>query len=640
MTIIRVLATLAVAFCLGAPATAAPLGAYGKLPSMEMLSISPSGSSIAVITTDGEQRVLTVRNLSTNEVVFKARTDAAKIRQMQWAGEQDILFVTSTTSKPLFIGNSKREWSMAFALNLPSRKLRPLMQDAYGGMNTIFDAPVIRTVRGEPTVFLMGIMFSGGEGLLSVFRIDLATATSRLVEQGLSTTQDWLIGVDGKLVAHELFDSKSRRWTLRVRDAQPWRQAASANAAPLLAPYLIGLGRDANSVLYALADEKGDWTVHEARTDGATPAEVTPLLDEQSLIRDPQSGLVIGHYRLVGDDAQYTFYDPKDAKAWRTVMAAFKGDRVELESWSADRRKIAVSVDSAREGLAYAVIDLDSKRATWLGPAYADLTTADIALKQSVSFKAADGRTLSGYLTTPNGSTPKDLPLIVFPHGGPASRDAPGFDWWAQGMASRGYAVLQVNFRGSDGFGRELLEAGHGEWGRKMQTDLSDGVRHLAGQGVIDPKRVCIVGASYGGYAALAGAALDAGVYRCAVSFAGLSNLRPFIEWSKLKGGKSTPLYWNRFMGSDDSRDPILVAMSPAAQVAKIKIPILLIHGKDDTVVPLEQSRMMASALQNAGKPVEFITQNGADHWLSRGDTRLQTLTATMAFVEKHNPPN
>jgi dipeptidyl aminopeptidase/acylaminoacyl peptidase len=206
-------------------------------------------------------------------------------------------------------------------------------------------------------------------------------------------------------------------------------------------------------------------------------------------------------------------------------------------------------------------------------------------------------------------------------------------------MASRGYAVLQPNYRGSDGLGDALLEAGYGQWGRKMQTDLSDGVRDLAAKGIIDPKRVCIVGASYGGYAALAGAALDPGVYRCAVSVAGPADLRRFVDWSKGYRGRAAYRYWTRFMGAEDSRDAVLAQISPAAHADRVAVPVLLIHGKDDTVVPLEQSQLMADALRKAGKPVELVVQPGADHWLSRGDTRLQTLQATMAFVEKNNPP-
>ena len=232
------------------------------------------------------------------------------------------------------------------------------------------------------------------------------------------------------------------------------------------------------------------------------------------------------------------------------------------------------------------------------------------------------------------------MPLVVLPHGGPASRDLPNFDWWAQAIASRGYAVLQVNFRGSDGFGSEFERAGYGEWGRKMQTDLSDGVRYLAAQGTIDPKRVCITGASYGGYAAMAGPTLDRGVYRCAVAVAGVSDLGRMIAHASYAQGRSAFRYWKRFMGAESASDPKLDEISPAKLAARSDAPILLIHGVDDTVVPYEQSQIMADALRKAGKPVAFVTMKGEDHWLSKGATRLEMLTATVAFLEMHNPPN
>jgi dipeptidyl aminopeptidase/acylaminoacyl peptidase len=233
--------------------------------------------------------------------------------------------------------------------------------------------------------------------------------------------------------------------------------------------------------------------------------------------------------------------------------------------------------------------------------------------------------------------------LVVLVHGGPAARDNPGFDWWAQAIASRGYAVLQPQFRGSAGFGRKFLEAGFGEWGAKMQTDVSDGVRDLVKQGIIDPKRVCIAGASYGGYAALAGAVFDAGAYRCAVADAPPADLRGLLAYEKTVSNSdqnAAVRYWDRFMGVQRPNDPRLDAISPARHADQAAIPVLLIHGQDDTVVPYEQSKIMAGALKRAGKPVQFVTLKGEDHWLSRSETRLQMLTAMMTFIETHNPPD
>ena len=180
---------------------------------------------------------------------------------------------------------------------------------------------------------------------------------------------------------------------------------------------------------------------------------------------------------------------------------------------------------------------------------------------------------------------------------------------------------LQVNYRGSTGFGAAFGEAGFGQWGRKMQTDLSDGVRYLAAEGSIDPKRVCIVGASYGGYAALAGATLNPGVYRCAVSVAGISALRPFVAWSLRQNDVSAQRYFDRFVGATSPTDPRLDQVSPADHIGAATPPILLIHGKDDTVVPFEQSQIMADALRRAGKPVEMVVLRREDHRLSHGET-------------------
>ena len=167
---------------------------------------------------------------------------------------------------------------------------------------------------------------------------------------------------------------------------------------------------------------------------------------------------------------------------------------------------------------------------------------------RNLTYLAADGLAISGFLTLPRDLPEKNLPLVVMPHGGPAVQDTQRFDWWAQALADQGYAVLQPNYRGSD-VNFKFIEAGYGEWGRKMQTDLSDGVEYLAKAGIVDPSRVCIVGASYGGYAALAGVTLQSGIYRCAVSVAGLSDLPRMRSWTNETQLGRVSRYWDRFWG-------------------------------------------------------------------------------------------
>ncbi|MET0430400.1 MAG: S9 family peptidase, partial [Microvirga sp.] len=436
------------------------------------------------------------------------------------------------------------------------------------------------------------------------------------------------------------------RWTLQLResDGDGWRTVAE-DTLPLGSPSLRGLGRTADSVVTlspleaAEGEDDGDTrrTLREYRLSGTwdLPAATSQL------IHDPATSLLVGSGELVGDKGRYNFFDAKADNAWKAIIRAYPGQNVSLASWSDDRRIIVVRVDDPKMGPAYALVDLNTKRAAWIGDVYQDITAQDVAEQRVITYRAQDGLEIPGYLTLPRGKDAKSLPLIVLPHGGPASRDTLGFDWWSQALASRGYAVLQPNFRGSAGIRTGFREAGFGEWGRKMQTDVSDGVKHLAKEGVIDPKRVCIVGASYGGYAALAGVTVEQGLYRCAVSVNGVADLRRMLLQTQMETGRrsSTLRYWSAFMGVDGARDRDLEGISPAVLATRTDAPVLLIHGKDDTVVPYDQSRHMADALKKAGKKHEFVTLPGEDHWLSRGDTRLQMLQATVAFLERENPP-
>jgi dipeptidyl aminopeptidase/acylaminoacyl peptidase len=312
---------------------------------------------------------------------------------------------------------------------------------------------------------------------------------------------------------------------------------------------------------------------------------------------------------------------------------------VRIVSVSSDYQKLALLIDGKLHGYAYYYMDLASYAGSRIGDIYEGLP--GIAEVRPIEYTAADGMKIPGYLTLPMKREPKNLPLVVMPHGGPATRETGQFDWWAQALASQGYAVLQPNFRGSN-LNWKFLSAGFGEWGRKMQTDISDGVRYLVKDGIVDAGRVCIVGASYGGYSALAGATLETGVYRCAISVAGISDLRAMMKYStrKTKASRAqTERYLDRFFGTSGPNDPILKTLSPLEYAEKVSIPIMLIHGRDDLVVPYKQSKRFADALKRAKKSFELVELKQEDHWLSKSETRLQMLQETMRFLKTHNPP-
>ena len=208
----------------------------------------------------------------------------------------------------------------------------------------------------------------------------------------------------------------------------------------------------------------------------------------------------------------------------------------------------------------------------------------------------------------------------------------------AQYFANRGYLVLQPNFRGSSGYGIDFVNAGNGEWGGKMQDDVTDGVNMLISEGLADPDRVCIVGASYGGYSALAGGAFTPDLYKCVVAIAPVSDLAMMMSDTRERIGRNHWVvdYWEERMADGDARTRKLNAISPAVYASAFKAPVLLIHGEDDTVVPMRQSVRMHNALNRANHPVKLIRLKGEDHWLSESATRLATLQAVSEFVDEH----
>jgi dipeptidyl aminopeptidase/acylaminoacyl peptidase len=358
-----------------------------------------------------------------------------------------------------------------------------------------------------------------------------------------------------------------------------------------------------------------------------------------SLARNSRTDRIFGG-TPIGSDSQFVFFDSKLQETWEKVQDLFPGELVDLASVSEDFKRMVIVVDGHVHGYGYYLFNAVSWQFVPLGNKYSNLS--QIAETRTIHYTAQDGMKIPAFLVLPPGREPKGLPMVVLPHGGPASRDTANFDWWAQALASSGYAVLQSNFRGSD-LGWKYISTGFGEWGRKMQTDLSDGVGHLVREGIVDEKRVAIVGASYGGYAALAGATLEPDVYRCAVSLAGISDLVKFYKWIRAETGRRDSVsdrYLDRFLGVSGINDPLLKALSPCNHAADVNIPIMLIHGKDDTVVPFEQSKIMAKALKRAKKPYELVKLKDEDHWLSRSETRLEMLENMVSFLKRYNPPD
>jgi dipeptidyl aminopeptidase/acylaminoacyl peptidase len=303
-------------------------------------------------------------------------------------------------------------------------------------------------------------------------------------------------------------------------------------------------------------------------------------------------------------------------------------------SASEDGRFVLFRVRSDVQASSYYAYDREQKALSHLVDQHPELPAERMSPMQSIAYTARDGLRISGYLTLPNGRGGKNLPAIVLPHGGPFARDVRDWNAEVQFLASRGFAVLQPNFRGSSGFGRAFERSGYRQWGLAMQDDISDGVKWLVEQGIADPDRIGIYGASYGGYAALVGGTKTASLYRAAAAYAPVVDLELMIDDEASYRGYVP--YAETQIGGELGDKERLRANSPLRLAEQAGVPILLGHGDEDDVVDVHHSRKMAAALRKAGKPFEYLEFPHEIHGFLLESNRIRWYEALAAFFEKH----
>jgi dipeptidyl aminopeptidase/acylaminoacyl peptidase len=634
------IASLWLVSAVGLPADAqTPLAVYGNLPTLENLALSPDGTKLAYIRTVGEQRNLYVHLLGQATPLGSAGTGDTKVRYLDWMDNSNLMVgISETVRAPLLLLGDRREMSELVTYDVNHDKLSHMSLQVKGEktLNVVWTRPEVREVNGDTSMIVSGVWYDGGRALPALFRYDVGSGGVELFarsNQPYGYSIQWLLGDTGEVVGDILYFEELKKWDLKLRRDGRMQVVASGTAS-IDKPTIVGFNPTGDAIWVQFVEDG------EIVWKSLSPSAGTwgPPLDPEHVfvetIKDRKTGRIVGG---ITQNERYVFFDNELQAHWSAVQRAFPNEQLRLLSHSEDFERILVQVFGPKDGYVYALFDWYTHQTAILGKAYEGLQS--VAAVKPISYPAADGLTIPAFLTLPKDREASNQPLIVLPHGGPEAADSNRSDWWAQALANEGYAVLQPNYRGS-ALSPKFVALGYGEWGRKMQSDLADGVRHLARQGTINPNRVCIVGASYGGYAALAGMTLDPGVYRCAVSVSGISDLKRMLghrySW---EDSTRADRYWERFLGVSTSGSSALDAISPIEHVKAVTGPVLLIHGRDDTVVPYEQSEAIASALKHAGKSVELVALKNEDHWLSRGATRLQMLQATIEFLRANNPP-
>lgn len=358
-----------------------------------------------------------------------------------------------------------------------------------------------------------------------------------------------------------------------------------------------------------------------------------PEADIERLIFDARGETLVG-VRVYTDRPQYHWLVPDHpmARVYGALHRAFAGQEAEITSMTDDGSRAVVFVWSDVNPGEYFLLDTTSMRADFLQPSRAWIDPRDMRPKEAVRLAARDGMPLHGYLTRPPGEGPH--PLVVLPHGGPHGvRDDWMYDPEVQLLASRGYAVLQVNFRGSSGYGMAFLHAGFREWGGKVQEDIADATRWAIAEGVTEAGRICIFGSSFGGYAALMGAVREPELYRCVIGFAGIYDLELMRSTSDIPRSRMGRAYLEDVIGNDVE---LLRAQSPARHAERIAAPVLLIHGTADWRVDYQHAQVMRQALESANKPFEWLSLKGEGHGIADEDVREEVYARILAFLEQH----
>jgi dipeptidyl aminopeptidase/acylaminoacyl peptidase len=612
----------------------ATLQAFAAVPLIERPMLSPDGTRFAcLLSTEGRQLLAVIRASDRKSVTIQF-AEGDDLVDWDWVNDEWLIITVAATQN--MMGDSWRI-RRVYGVRASDAKVVALGRDG-DGQNA---ADILWIAHdGTPRVLLavqQSIYANDEKFYPEVFEVDVSTGRRTSRARPRMGVMDWYADSNGVVrmgIGYRDL-SRSSQVIYREKGGEVFRVIDRASArkgeslGPLPAMFLAQPGK-----ALAYSSHSGFTALYELDLETQTLGEEVfsvPGYDIGGLITDPSGQALLG-VRYTDTRRRTRWLELGMSKAQRELEQALAPRRVEIVSMSRDQRRLMVLASSASDPGSYYLLDLDKRKVDEISKVQPLLAGGAQASVSSLQYPARDGLEIEAILRVAAGGVPSDLPLIVMPHGGPHARDDESFDWWAQYLAYLGYAVIQPNYRGSTGYGTDFSEHGEGQWGLAMQDDLHDAVDHLAGAGIVDPKRVCMVGGSYGGYAALRAAQRDSDKLRCAVSFAGISDLVAMVNHD------------SRYLNSGATRDsqkrqtPDLAAVSPINSLDQFGVPVLLVHGKLDLTVYFTQSSVLAGKLARVGKPVRYVELPEGDHHLSRTEDRVTFLTEITAFLREHNP--
>ena len=599
-------------------ATRIPLRDFFRNPDQSGFQLSPDGNSLALVQPYKDRMNVFVRPRAGGPAVRVTSETERDVAGYFWKGSHRIVYLKD------FKGDENFH---LVAVDADGRNLVDL---------TPFDkvrAMIVDDLYDNDDEILVSLNKRNPE-LFDVYRIDLNSKELTLVAENPGNITAWITDHAGRIRLAIATDGVNNSILHRLDDNSAFETVVTTNFRQHISPLFFDFD---NKLLFAASNINRDKSAI-VRLDPATAKEESLIFEHPEV---DVAGLDWSRKRKVYTEVQFVtwkrerkFFDAEMQAIYADLERQLPGYEIDLQSSNKNETLFVVAAWSDRtQGVRY-LYDAAAKALTKLAEIAPWLDENELAEMKPITYQARDGLTIHGYLTLPRGGG-KNLPLIVNAHGGPWARDAWGYDPEVQFLANRGYAVLQINFRGSTGYGRKFWEASFKEWGRTMQDDVTDGVKYAIAQGIADPKRIAIYGGSYGGYCTLAGLAFTPELYACGVDYVGVSNLFTFL--------KTIPPYWKpmldmlyEMVGNPETDKDLLAAASPALHADNIRAPLLIAQGAQDPRVNIEESDQMVAALKKHSIDVEYLVKDNEGHGFHNEENRFEFYEAMERFLEKH----
>ena len=597
-----------------------PMKDFFRNPTKVAFQLSPDGDHFAFLKPWHKRLNVFVQKVGDTTETRITSAEARDIAGFAWANNQRIVYVQDKNGDENYKLYGVNIDGSNFKILTPFEKVR------VGIIDDLEDNPnemIIQMNKRDPRVF-------------DAYRININTGKMKMIAQNPGNISRWITDWKGNIRLATTTDGVNTSLLYRKDPSKPFKTILTTSFKETMQPLFFTFDND--QVIYAASNLGRDKTAI-VKFDLPTAKETeiiyqNPEVDVTTLLKSKKRKVITGVVYIT-DKRHYNFFDQQRKQLQKELESKLPGNEVVVTSMNRNEDKAMVRTYSDKTLGSYYFYDLNNKELKKLADVSPWLKEQYMADMKPIQFKSRDGLTIHGYFTLPKGVESKNLPVVVNVHGGPWARDIWGFNPEVQFLANRGYAVLQINYRGSTGYGKKFWELSFKQWGKTMQDDVTDGAKWLIKKGIADPKRIAIYGGSYGGYATLAGLTFTPNLYCCGVDYVGVSNLFTFMN--------TIPPYWKPYldmfheMVGDPKKDSLLMAeASPVLHADQIKAPLFIAQGAHDPRVNKNESDQMVKALRKRGVEVQYMVKENEGHGFHNEENRFDFYGAMEKFLAKH----